>query len=88
MRELVELMTVEPDDDGTSRLILGGEVVGRLTKLEAGLWRCEWATEKGWLPTPSQLHSEHREHAEGWAVEEVATLIAIQEEARSREIDG
>jgi hypothetical protein len=76
-RELTDLMTVEPDDDGTSRLILGGEVVGRLTQIEAGLWRCEWATERGWGPTPTQLCSEHREHAETWAVEEVATLIAV-----------
>jgi hypothetical protein len=52
-RELVALITVEPDDDRTAGLMLGGEVVGRLTQLEAGLWRCEWSTDKRWLATPS-----------------------------------
>lgn len=85
--ELVGLMSIETANDGRRYITLHGVALGRLTRLEDGHWRCEWRSTEGWWKTPTTLEQDHSERAEQWATEEVADVLAMEEQAR-REHEG
>lgn len=79
--KLAQRMTAEVAADGTRYLVLDGVALGRLWRdAESGRWRCEWRA--GWRETPAQLERDDAEYAEVWAIDEVATLLAMEERAR------
>jgi hypothetical protein len=79
---LAEAMRVELAADGERYVTLGGVALGRLTRGCDGRWRLEWRA--GWHELKSRLPAAEPEHAEGWAVEETATLLATEEVRRRK----
>jgi hypothetical protein len=82
-RELRESLTIERGRGGKWRYVMYGPIaVGRLRKDESsGRYVLEWLAD--WRPTLSELEAADFEHAEGWAVKEIASLFAISAQARS-----
>lgn len=80
-QHLIERMKIEPGDTW-SYVVLEGVALGRFKPSGDG-WRLDWLSEKGWMAAATELRSDHREHAEGWAVDEVAHMLAATEESRT-----
>jgi hypothetical protein len=74
------LVVQDEGDDGYRLIVLDGDPVGRLSLTIDG-WLCEAFEEGKWWPQPSRHQSEQGEHAEGWAIEEIADWIAMREQA-------
>lgn len=78
--DLVQALEVEQTAEGYRLVTLHGAVLGRLGQdPETGNWQLE--RREGWTTNESELDSDHAEHAEGWAVEEIADLLALERHA-------
>lgn len=83
-REIAERLTVELEAGVRVITLDGTEAVGRLMEdPRSQRWILDWRPDAGLGWTLSQVELEHREPevAELWAVEEVAALLAMGEEA-------
>jgi hypothetical protein len=79
---LVRELDIEQAHDGVRLVTLkSGVVLGRLRQApETGRWLLDWRA--GWMHTPSEwVGSGQVEHAEKWAVNEIAESIAMEREA-------
>ena len=82
-------MTIDVAPDGSRTIRLEGGVVGRL-RLDPGSesWKYVWCVHSGeFHPGPTALENASPEHAEVWATEEIATLLAMRSQAMDRELD-
>jgi hypothetical protein len=78
--DLVARLEIEPARDGVRLVTLNGVVLGRLGQdRDTGRWQLE--CRAGWMRTPSELESGEVEHAETWAVDEIANAMAMERRA-------
>lgn len=80
-RELAARLDIEEAPDDVRLVTLDGVVLGRLGQnRESGYWELDW--REGWRRLSSQhAGSGEAEHAETWAVEEIAALMAVERSA-------
>jgi len=82
----------EQDSDGFTPITLGnvGEV-GLLSQVGEDGWQLVWKLPDGdrWRDNVSRLENQpHHEKAEAWAFRNIATYLAMKEEAEERERGG
>jgi hypothetical protein len=85
---IAESLHVGPQgDDGWRPVMCGGTEVGLLRRLPEGRWRLDVRLEHwdGWHKNAFELQAQSPEMAEGWALDQVATYIAMTEEVRERD---
>jgi hypothetical protein len=83
-----ESLRVGPEGgDGWRPVTYGNEEVGLLRRLDSGHWRLDvkLAHWEEWHENTTQLVTLSPEMAEAWAMDEVATYIAMTEEVRERD---
>jgi hypothetical protein len=80
-RELAAKLDIEEAHDDVRLVTLNGVVLGRLGQnRDSGYWELDW--REGWRRLSSQhAGSGEAEHAETWAVEEIAGLMAVERSA-------
>jgi hypothetical protein len=80
-RQLVAKLEIEKAHDEVRLVTLNGVVLGRLGQnADSGYWELDW--RMGWKRLSSQhAGSDEAEHAETWAVEEIANLMAVERSA-------
>lgn len=80
-RQLVAKLEIEKAHDEVRLVTLNGVVLGRLGRNpDSGYWELDW--RMGWKRLSSQhAGSDEAEHAETWAVEEIANLMAVERSA-------
>jgi hypothetical protein len=80
-RQLVAKLEIEKAHDDVRLVTLNGIVLGRLGQnRDSGYWELDW--REGWRRLSSQhAGSGEAEHAETWAVEEIAALMAVERSA-------
>jgi hypothetical protein len=80
-RQLVAKLEIENAHDDVRLVTLNGVVLGRLGQnADTGYWELDW--RMGWKRLSSQhAGSGEAEHAETWAVEEIANLMAVERSA-------
>ena len=80
-RELAAKLDIEEAPDDVRLVTLNGVVLGRLGQnRDSGYWELDW--REGWRRLSSQhAGSGEAEHAETWAVEEIAALMAVERSA-------
>ena len=80
-RQLVAKLEIEKAHDEVRLVTLSGVVLGRLGRNpDSGYWELDW--RMGWKRLSSQhAGSGEAEHAETWAVEEIANLMAVERSA-------
>jgi hypothetical protein len=87
-RELRIRFNQEDGDDGWQYLTLGGSRVGRFREDSVGAWRVEWWPQHGehfdWHPASSPYLATDPIEAARRAVDEVAALLASEQEAKQR----
>ena len=74
-------LEIEKAYDEVRLVTLNGVVLGRLGRNpDSGYWELDW--RMGWKRLSSQhAGSDEAEHAETWAVEEIANLMAVERSA-------
>lgn len=82
-RELCEALRIEKGTKTDWRYVTYGPVaLGRFRQDESsGRYQLEWLAE--WMREPGESEAADIEHAEGWAVEQIASLFAISAQGRS-----
>ena len=80
-RQLVAELEIEKAHDDVRLVTLNGVVLGRLGQnADSGYWELDW--REGWRRLSSRHSgSGEAEHAETWAVEEIANLMAVERSA-------
>jgi hypothetical protein len=80
-RQLVAKLETEKAHDEVRLVTLNGVVLGRLGQnRDTGYWELDW--REGWRRLSSgRAGSGEAEHAETWAVEEIANLMAVERSA-------
>lgn len=80
--ELRQALRIEQGQGGEWRYVMYGPIaLGRLRRdADSGRFKLEWLAD--WKSTPTEFGGADFEHAEGWAVEEIASLFAISGQAR------
>ena len=80
-RQLVAKLEIEKAHDEVRLVTLNGVVLGRLGQnADSGYWELDW--RMGWKRLSSQhAGSGEAEHAETWAIEEIANLMAVERSA-------
>jgi hypothetical protein len=86
--QLVKRLRIEGGGGAGPRFItIDGIALGKLSRgRETGHWWLEWRA--GWYPHRVEVEARDAEHAEGWAVDEIAALLASEEQARQEEQPG
>jgi hypothetical protein len=80
-RELAAKLQIEKAHDDVRLVTLNGVVLGRLGQnADSGYWELDW--REGWRRLSSRhTGSDDAKHAETWAVEEIANLMAVERSA-------
>ena len=80
-RQLVAKLEIEKAHDEVRLVTLNGVVLGRLGQnADSGYWELDW--RMGWKRLSSQhAGSGEAEHAETWAIVEIANLMAVERSA-------
>lgn len=81
--ELKAALRIEQGQAGEWRYVTYGPIaLGRLRRNEeSGRYQLEWLAD--WKPYPTESEAADFEHAEGWAVEGIASMMAMGAQARS-----
>ena len=73
-------LEIEQAHDGVRLVTLNGAVLGRLGRTADGRWELDWRA--GWTRQSGEwVGSGEVEHAEKWAVAEIAELLAMERSA-------
>lgn len=85
--QLVKRLRIEGGGGGTRFVTIDGIALGKLRQVPGtGRWQLE--LREGWRPYRVESGAPDAEYAEGWAVEEIADLLAMEEQARQQEQSG